>query len=142
MALPKFKLRVEHLDELLREVSALQTNIGRHIGGAIHTEAELLMTQAKDRTPVQTGALKNSGHVRPPEELVGRVSVEMGFGGPAGSGQGQNEDVGYAIYVHEDLTAHHNVGQAKFLESVINENRDTISTRVAARLRRRIKLGL
>ena len=38
----------------------------------------------------------------------------------ARGGQGQSVVVGftaaYAIYVHEDLAAHHNVGQAKFLE--------------------------
>lgn len=41
-----------------------------------------------------------------------KVSVSVGYT--------QN----YAIYVHEDLEAHHDVGQAKFLEQPFRENRD------------------
>lgn len=32
--------------------------------------------------------------------------------------------VPYAIYVHEDLEAHHDVGQAKFLETAVRQNMD------------------
>lgn len=32
----------------------------------------------------------------------------------------------YAIYVHEDLTAHHTVGQAKFLEQPLRQNMQKI----------------
>ena len=49
----------------------------------------------------------------------------MGFGGPA---------AGYAIYVHEDLGAFHPVGDAKFMESVLNESRPFLAKRIAARV--------
>lgn len=68
---------------------------------------EAIMTDAKERTPVDTGALRNSGHVMQPE-MVGRtIVVRLRFGGPAAP---------YAPLVHEDLTMPHRVGTAKFLE--------------------------
>jgi hypothetical protein len=58
--------------------------------------------------PVDTGALRASGQVRPPEVSGTNVEVVIGYGGPAAD---------YAIYVHEDLEANHAPGtSAKFLE--------------------------
>ena len=75
------------------------------------------MTDAKLQTPVDTGNLRASGHVTEPEIVNDSwLTVTLGFGGPAGSGSGQNQDVGYAVYVHEDLSKHHPIGHAKFLE--------------------------
>ena len=54
------------------------------------------------------------------------VSVRMSFGGNA---------VQYAVSVHENLEAFHRVGQAKFLESVLNESVGYMTQRVAARMR-------
>ena len=68
------------------------------------------MTKAKKITPVDEGVLRSSGHVQLPVQRGSSVEVELGFGGPAGSGEGQLKDVGYAVYVHEDLTAYHPVG--------------------------------
>jgi hypothetical protein len=42
----------------------------------------------------------------------------------------------YAIFVHENLENFHPIGQAKFLESVINESRSYMAARIAARLDR------
>jgi len=67
-----------------------------------------MMTAAKqDYVPVDTGALRASGYVAPPELLPTGATIELGFGGPAAP---------YAVFVHEDLTKHHPVGQAKYLE--------------------------
>jgi hypothetical protein len=41
----------------------------------------------------------------------------------------------YAVYVHENLQAHHPVGQAKFLESAMTEAAPTLAERVAARVK-------
>lgn len=65
---------------------------------------------AQERTPVDTGNLKNSAYTR----KEGELSVVVGFG------------AAYAIFVHEDLEAHHETGQAKFLESALRDNRDEI----------------
>ena len=40
----------------------------------------------------------------------------------------------YAIYVHEDLEAGHNVGEAKFLEKAALRNKDKVAERVTKML--------
>lgn len=42
----------------------------------------------------------------------------------------------YALFVHENLTAHHDVGQAKFLETVLTSRRNEILKIVADELRK------
>jgi len=74
----------------------------------LFTEAEKIMTVSKaNYVPVDMGALRASGFVEPPELTAGGGSVTLGYGGPSAP---------YALYVHEDLTKHHPVGQAKYLE--------------------------
>jgi len=88
---------------------------------ALHQVAQEEMTESKKLVPVDTGTLKNSGHVEQPKRIGDAISVELGYGGAA-------ED--YAIPVHEDLEAFHRVGQAKYLEQPLNESAPHIATRV------------
>ena len=89
---------------------------------------EEIITDAKEHyVPVDTGALKNSGHVKPPRVEGDRVIVECGFGGAAAP---------YAIYVHEDLSAHHPVGEAKYLEKPALKKMQTLSADLAEELGR------
>lgn len=71
-----------------------------------------VLTPAQERTPVDYGTLKGSGLVDQPKINADSIIVEVGFGGAAAH---------YAIYVHEDLDAKHEVGQAKFLSSAMDE---------------------
>src|SRR4051812_40101826 len=47
----------------------------------------------------------------------------------------------YGIHVHEDLEAHHPVGEAKFLENPARENRDAYAAIVREALRRRMSVS-
>ena len=83
-------------------------------------------------TGVQTCALpilRSTGYVELPTEDGGTVSVELGYGGVAGKGKGAKE-VGYAVYVHENLEAHHPVGQAKYLEQPVNQAKSDMGSRI------------
>lgn len=107
--------------ELNRKLRALGPAGIQAAAGSMYRSAEKIMTDSKENyVPVDTGALRASGHVQLPEIIGDSVKVELGFGGPAGSGNhgGETnvEDVGYAIYVHEDPDAYHPVGQWKYLE--------------------------
>ena len=51
------------------------------------------------------------------------ISVRLVFGGPAAR---------YAAFVHENIKAHHDVGQSKYLESVVLERRHQLTKEVAA----------
>jgi hypothetical protein len=82
---------------------------------ALFQEGERVMAASKLLVPVDTGALRASGHVQPPRVEGTLVRVELGYGGVAGATVG-GKYVGYAVYVHENLTAAHPVGKAKYLE--------------------------
>jgi hypothetical protein len=84
------------------------------VGRAMRSVGEVWMTEAKRRTPVDTGTLRSSGVVIGPEVRGPDQIVRLVFGGPAAP---------YAAAVHERLEAHHDVGQAKYLESVVVERK-------------------
>lgn len=119
------EIKVTGLSELNQRLGVLSNRMSSFIGAALLAEAEIEMTEAKRRTPVDTAALKGSGHVTGPFLSGRKSSVKMNFGGPAAS---------YAIFVHEDLEAFHKVGQAKFLESVLNESTKYFANRIGSRL--------
>ncbi len=81
-----------------------ETFLNQFVAPALYQRANLIMTEAKRLTPVDTGALRASGHVDEPSVKGAEISVALGFNTP------------YAIPVHENLTARHPVGQAKYLE--------------------------
>lgn len=103
---------------------------------ALFMEGEGIMAQAKELVPVDTGNLRASGHVRLPEARQSAVSVQLGFGGPAGAGTNA-EDVGYAVIVHEDLNAFHEVGTAKYLEMPVSQAKRGLSKRIADHVARK-----
>jgi hypothetical protein len=92
---------------------------------ALYQEAQIEMTEAKRRTPVDTGVLRASGFVQFPERKGRLIFITLAFGGAAET---------YAVIVHEDLEAHHRIGQAKFLESVLNESLPYMASRIARRI--------
>jgi hypothetical protein len=113
------------LSNVVRNLQALAGKVQDRGAMALREEAEVEMTEAKRRTPVKTGALRASGHVSAVKRDGRSLSVDMSFG---------NQSVAYATYVHEDLEAFHRVGQAKFLESTLNESAPFIPARVAKRM--------
>ena len=118
-------LHVGGLDQLQRRLTELAGQLGDQVGPALRAEAEIEMTEAKRRTPVLTGALRGSGHVTGPTWRGRTVTVEMKFGGPA---------AGYAVAVHEMVDVFHKNGEAKFLESTLNESAPHLAARVARRI--------
>jgi hypothetical protein len=97
---------------------------------SLKAEAAAILDQAKSRTPVETGALRASGHVDKPKIDGRKISVQVAFGGPSAP---------YGHIVHEDLAAHHDNGQAKFLETALAEAEPAMAQRLGARLKKRIR---
>jgi len=78
---------------------------------ALYVAGNVVMTNAKQRAPLDTGVLRASGFVTQP--IPGKnPRVEVGFGGAAEA---------YAIVQHERTEFRHEVGEAKFLEKAFNE---------------------
>jgi len=73
--------------------------------------------RAKEITPVEFGRLKSSITWQKRD-----TSVDIGT------------NVEYAVYVHENLDARHNVGEAKYLEKAVTRHED--------RIRHLIKAGM
>lgn len=75
--------------------------------------ALFLQAEAIDRTPIDTGNLRGSSDVD-----MDSISTK---GGPQPIAH-VFYTASYAIFVHENLTAHHEVGMAKFLERAAVDN--------------------
>lgn len=118
-----FSVHVRGFDRCQRRLREIAREMPEVAQRALRIEAEIEMGKAKERTPVRTGALRASGRV---EDLWPQLGVRWAFGGPA---------INYAIYVHENVHVYHRVGQAKFLESVLEEAAPDLPDRVAARMR-------
>lgn len=94
------------------------------IAAALQAELEIESTESQRRTPVDTGALRASHSVKV-ESAGGDITGTISVGGVAAP---------YAVHVHENLEAFHPVGQAKFLESTLNESQDFLAQRIARRI--------
>lgn len=109
------------------------------LGAELYEEAWGIVTQAQDLTPVDTGTLRASAFAAEPKREGNVLRVELGFGGPAAKinpKTGQSSD-SYALFVHENLEAHHPVGQALYLEQPFKWAKKGMSERLAEALRRR-----
>ena len=118
-------LEIKGADLLIRNLVNLARHASADVAGAAYEEMEIEMAEAKQRTPVDTGVLRASGFVNPPARRGRAFEIVLGFGGPAKD---------YAIPQHERLDYFHEVGQAKYLESVLDENRDQYPQRIARRV--------
>ena len=124
------------IDAVVQNVRAVQQSvrgrvaeIRRRLPPALTAEHELIMTAAKRRTPVFTGALRASGHVLPAYWQGDDVISPGVFGGPSAP---------YAAIVHEREDLRHRVGQAHFYSSAVAE----AAPGLAARVGRRVRAGL
>lgn len=115
-------VKITGLDDLHRALKKAGPLALVALTAAAVQEQEQVITDGKQRTPVDTGTLRGSGTVLPPNVSGTGVEVIAGFGGAASE---------YAIYVHEDLTANHPVGQSKFLESAFLERVPGMPRRMA-----------
>lgn len=119
----------------------------RHaLAGALHAEGEAIMRITKrEFVPVDTGALRSTGHVQLPRFEGDRIVVELGYGGPAAP---------YAHAVHENPRAGKTggvspsgkryktwakVGQWKYLEQPFEAARAGLPERLATRMKRRLR---
>lgn len=101
-------------------------------GIGLHNEAERIMTRSKEEfVPVQTGALRSTGHVGDVEVRSNEVIVEMGYGGPA---------TPYAVAQHERLDYQHpGQGQPKYLERPTLDALNGMSSRIAPDVAKELK---
>lgn len=121
-------VNIEMSPELRRFFEQAPEQFKQAAARALYAEAELIMADSKENyCPVDVGNLRDTGHVKQPKIDGGQVIVEMGYGGPA---------VDYAEIVHERLDVHHPVGQAKYLETPLNQAKSGLLAKLAERIKR------
>lgn len=101
-------------------------NFPNAVVAAMRTVLERKRTIVVRRTPIDLGPLRASVHVLDPERKGRSIKGGIVAGGASAP---------YAIIQHEDLTLHHDEGQAKYIESVIMEARATLSREIVAELK-------
>lgn len=77
-----------------------------------------MLSKSVKQCPVDTGTLRRSGTVEKTTDSNTSIEVAIGY------------NTKYAIYVHENLSANHPKGKAKFLEDPVNENMGNIEKRI------------
>lgn len=92
--MPSFSITVNGLDKLREKLINNTSKARQAVKAEIYQFSEEVMAISKERVPVLTGALMNTGKVLLPEEDGNLISVTMGYG---------DESAPYALYVHEAL---------------------------------------
>lgn len=113
--------RVTGAREAAGTLMALARKSPRAMERALYKYGNTEMTEAKRLTPVEFGDLRDSGAASQPEWQGEKLSMELSFG---------DSSIDYALAVHEDLEAHHDNGEAKFLEKPLNASEPHFDARI------------
>lgn len=103
---------------MVARLEAIARKIPNEAGKRLFQQGLVIEGQAIRLTPVEFGALNSSSETARPVISGGNVSVTISFGGPSAP---------YAAAVHENLSARHRVGQAKYLEQPVLEAMPTLA---------------
>lgn len=99
------------------------------VARALYVEGEKIMAESKLLVPVDTGVLRNSGHVQA-HGRGDKFQVLVGYGGPS---------IPYAIVQHENTKFKHTVGEAKYLEKPAMKAARGMGKRVGSAVARDLK---
>jgi hypothetical protein len=120
------KARFTGVSEVSGKLREIRMTFPTRMADALMMETEVEATEARRRTPVKTGLLRSTVRAEGPYIKNGVISTAVSAGSAAAD---------YALPVHEDLEAHHRVGEAKFIESTLKESAPHMGRRVARRLK-------
>lgn len=117
----------EMMDKIARLYPAYKTAMWQ----GMEDWADDVINEAKRITPVDTGALRASGHVVGVNDMgQGEVTLDLGFSAE------------YAAPVHENRAARHEVGRAKFLEEPLILKSGELLPRIARMMDREAEAQL
>lgn len=107
----------------------------RVMGEALYEELnEIELPESNRRIPKDTHAAEESGLVMGPEVRPGSISATIAYATRGETNPKTGQPVSdYIIPLHEDLDAFHPNGEAKFLESTLNESERHLGPRLARR---------
>jgi hypothetical protein len=111
------------MDKVMNSLFMLIDHVDRGTKKATLAAVKDIYNRSQQLVPRDTNTLANSGYYQVNGNYRVGFTGEVGYGGngdPVNPKSGQKASE-YMIQVHEDLSAHHNTGQAKFLEDAIKE---------------------
>ena len=119
--------RFDGIDKMIKKLNVGAAGLARQTAEGLYAELkEVEVPEVRRRTPIRYGDLRESVTVTDPIIKKGRwIQCNVTAGGPTAP---------YAVYVHEDLLAWHEVGEAKFLERPLREAAPFLAGRVARRI--------
>lgn len=120
----KFKMRGQ--GEMATRVLNISRSSPKRFADGLYEEAKIEAKESERKTPVLSGAL--AATVRAEEPVLKGRSISCAIA--AG-----DDEVDYAVHVHEDLDAYHDNGEAKFIESTLRESAPFMLERIARRIR-------
>ena len=125
------KIVVRGARKVLKSLRIISSRYERALGSAIYLQAQSIMAQSKRLVPVDTGRLRATGYVGPPENRgLFRIQVQAGYG------------TEYAVPVHEDMGARHTPGlTAKYLEKPTKDATQKAAQRIAKWTRQFLTTG-
>lgn len=94
-------------NKVVREMNKRIAQVKARTRGGMQEAALVVRREAQLLTPVNTGNLKGSAYTEITSDLRRGVGAVIGY------------TAAYAPYVHENLDAHHAVGQARFLATAL-----------------------
>jgi hypothetical protein len=104
----KFTVDASYLIRLESALRSMEKFVPNALEKAVYEEGSYILMESQKIVPVDTGALRASGNIKPPVRLGNSVHVDIGYG---------NTSASYAFIVHENLTNRHaSPTQAKYLE--------------------------
>ena len=115
------------IDKLGRKFDEAIRDNPKVVAAALFQEGEKIMATSVKDTPVDTGRLRSTGHVKDPKISGKHVTVILAYG------------TDYAIFVHEIPGRNHPVGKAKFLEDAMMGAASGMGGRLADRIGRELK---
>lgn len=122
------QIHITGLTEVEANINRLIRNNWTDAKKGLLKEANIILNQSIRQTPCEFGDLRRSGTVEETKDTKREYEVTIGF----------NES--YAAAVHENLNAHHDIGNAKYLEDPLMARVDDIPKNIAKRIKRGTKI--
>lgn len=126
-------IEIKGMQKLERIVATGGDRAIKALAKGLYVEATHTFNESQNLVPVDTSALKGSGHVTLPTITSESVEVTIAYGGPATS---------YALFVHERIYApsgkkvyHRPPTRAKFLETPAKRRTKGMATRLGVYIR-------
>ena len=119
-------------EKLAARLQVLDKEMTQKTAEALQNAGGEIIRVAIPKTPIATGELRaRSFNEGPLQEGDKHVQV-VGFEKHAGN---WDKDNAYAVPVHENLEAHHDVGEAKFLEHGVQETESYLLKHLAKEMK-------